>query len=168
MQLIQKRDRIVSTCFNLHRTALQYAFTSLSVLFRRMLILLQTSVDVTQTKKEAHRFYAVLTQLNVKSCELHGDVTQALRYLALQRFRDNEVDVMVRDAVHRDFIAMQSCHVVLEWFLHFVLENFSSTLINQFDKNYPVQVCTDVAARGLDIPGVQTVINAEMPRSAST
>ena len=34
-------------------------------------------------------------QLGVKSCELHGDVTQALRYLALQRFRDNEVDVMV-------------------------------------------------------------------------
>lgn len=76
-----------------------------------------------QTKKEAHRFYAVLTQLGVKSCELHGDVSQALRYLALQRFRDNEVDVMV---------------------------------------------ATDVAARGLDIPGVQTVLNAEMPRSAST
>ena len=48
-----------------------------------------------QTKKDAHRFYAVLTQLGVKSCELHGDVSQALRYLALQRFRDNEVDVMV-------------------------------------------------------------------------
>lgn len=37
----------------------------------------------------------MLMQLGVKSCELHGDVTQALRYLALQRFRDNEVDVMV-------------------------------------------------------------------------
>ena len=43
-------------------------------------------------------------QLGVKSCELHGDVTQALRYLALQRFRDNEVDVMVSASLTR-FIA---------------------------------------------------------------
>lgn len=40
-------------------------------------------------------------QLGVKSCELHGDVTQALRYLALQRFRDNEVDVMVSISLNR-------------------------------------------------------------------
>ena len=31
-----------------------------------------------------------------------------------------------------------------------------------------VMVATDVAARGLDIPLIQTVINAEMPRVAST
>ena len=56
---------------------------------------LNLTITIIQTKMEAHRFYAVLMQLGVKSCELHGDVTQALRYLALQRFRDNEVDVMV-------------------------------------------------------------------------
>ena len=76
-----------------------------------------------ETKREAHRFFLLLTLNGVNACELHGDLGQTQRYLSLQKFRDNKVDVMV---------------------------------------------CTDVAARGLDIPGVQTVINAEMPRSTST
>jgi ATP-dependent RNA helicase DDX27 len=76
-----------------------------------------------ETKHETHRFYTILLLLGIKACELHGDVTQVQRYLALERFRKGEVDVMV---------------------------------------------ATDVAARGLDIPGVQTVLNAEMPRSATT
>lgn len=83
-----------------------------------------------ETKKEAHRFYVLLSLLaaegaaaGVTCVELHGDMTQTMRYLALEKFRTGEVEVMV---------------------------------------------CTDVAARGLDIPRVQTVINAEMPRTAST
>ena len=76
-----------------------------------------------ETKREAHRFFLLLTLNDVNACELHGDLGQTQRYLSLQKFRDNKVDVMV---------------------------------------------CTDVAARGLDIPGVQTVLNAEMPRSTST
>jgi ATP-dependent RNA helicase DDX27 len=75
-----------------------------------------------EMKKNAHRFCALLTLLGVKATELHGDVTQAQRYLALNKFRSGQVDVLV---------------------------------------------ATDVAARGLDIPGVQTVINAEMPRNLS-
>ena len=35
-------------------------------------------------------------------------------------------------------------------------------------KETEVLVATDVAARGLDIPGIRTVVNAEMPRSANT
>ena len=74
---------------------------------------LKTLLLITQTKKEAHRFYAVLMQLGVKSCELHGDVTQALRYLALQRFRDNEVDVMVNSSLTRFLLAN-----LIVWFLN--------------------------------------------------
>lgn len=36
------------------------------------------------------------------------------------------------------------------------------------DGEVDVLVCTDVAARGLDIPRVQAVVNFEMPRSAET
>lgn len=75
-----------------------------------------------EMKRNAHRFCALLNLLKVKAAELHGDVTQAQRYLALEKFRTQQVDVLV---------------------------------------------ATDVAARGLDIPGVQTVINAEMPRNLS-
>jgi ATP-dependent RNA helicase DDX27 len=76
-----------------------------------------------ETKKDAHRFCIILNLLNVKATELHGDISQAQRYLSLQKFKDGLVDVMV---------------------------------------------CTDVAARGLDIQGIQTVLNAEMPRSSTT
>jgi len=75
-----------------------------------------------EMKRNAHRFCALLTLIGIKAVELHGDVTQAQRYMALEKFRRQEADVMV---------------------------------------------ATDVAARGLDIPGVQTVINAEMPRNLS-
>ena len=55
----------------------------------------QRCIVFFETKKDAHRFYAVLVQLGIKACELHGDISQSVRYMALQRFRDNEVDVMV-------------------------------------------------------------------------
>jgi late competence protein required for DNA uptake (superfamily II DNA/RNA helicase) len=42
-----------------------------------------------------NRFYAVLSQMGLRVCELHGNVSQTMRYTALQKFRDNEVDVMV-------------------------------------------------------------------------
>ncbi|RYH23051.1 DEAD/DEAH box helicase [archaeon] len=76
-----------------------------------------------ELKRLAHRFCAILNLLKVRAVELHGDLPQAQRYTALEKFRQGEVDVLV---------------------------------------------ATDVAARGLDIQGVQTVINSEMPRDVST
>lgn len=66
-------------------------------------------------------------QLGVKSCELHGDVTQALRYLALQRFRDNEVDVMVNSSLTRFLLAN-----LIVWFVN--------SSIALFDTSTSVQV----------------------------
>ena len=41
--------------------------------------------------------------------------------------------------------------------------------LQQFTEGHVnIMVATDVAARGLDIPGVQTVVNTEMPRSVNT
>ncbi|KAG1651789.1 putative ATP-dependent RNA helicase DDX27 [Nymphon striatum] len=73
-----------------------------------------------QTKKQAHRMHVLLGLLNIKVGELHGNLSQAQRLDALQKFKEEEVDVLL---------------------------------------------ATDLAARGLDIAGVKTVINFTMPSS---
>lgn len=66
----------------------------------------------------AHRFRILFGIAGLRCDELHGNLTQAQRLLALDRFRRADVDFLL---------------------------------------------CTDLAARGLDIAGVETVINFDMP-----
>lgn len=80
------------------------------------------SIVFFETKKEAHDFYILMKTLDLKVCELHGNLTQPQRDMSLSQFTKGECEILI---------------------------------------------ATDVAARGLDINGVQTVLNAEMPRSES-
>ncbi|KAG1651790.1 putative ATP-dependent RNA helicase DDX27 [Nymphon striatum] len=70
-----------------------------------------------QTKKQAHRMHVLLGLLNIKVGELHGNLSQAQRLDALQKFKEEEVDVLL---------------------------------------------ATDLAARGLDIAGVKTIVTIVM------
>ncbi|XP_025114812.1 probable ATP-dependent RNA helicase DDX27 [Pomacea canaliculata] len=48
-----------------------------------------------QTKVQAHRLHVVLGLLGVNVGELHGNLSQAQRLEALQKFKDNSVDVLL-------------------------------------------------------------------------
>eukprot|EP00894_Picocystis_sp_ML_P004300 jgi/Pico_ML_1/54817/g679.t1 len=76
-----------------------------------------------KTKQQAHRLNLLFGLSGLKASELHGNMTQAQRLEALEKFRNKE----------------------------------SSFLI-----------ATDVAARGLDIIGVKTVINYDSPRDLTS
>lgn len=78
----------------------------------------QNCMVFVETKAMAHHLTILLGLLGIKAGELHGNLKQTDRLLALKRFRDQEIDVLI---------------------------------------------ATDVAARGLDIKGVKTVINYTLP-----
>lgn len=71
-----------------------------------------------RSKKLAHQMRVLFGLLDMRSEELHGDLTQEQRLKALQSFRDGKVDYLM---------------------------------------------ATDLASRGLDIRGIETVINYDMP-----
>ncbi|KAE9549039.1 hypothetical protein FO519_007753 [Halicephalobus sp. NKZ332] len=73
-----------------------------------------------KSKKDCARMHVLLGLLGVKCAQLHGSLSQTVRIQSLQKFKTQEIDVLV---------------------------------------------CTELAARGLDIEGVLTVINMHMPQN---
>ena len=94
-----------------------------------MLVALLTRTFTTQTivffdtKAKAHRMMILCGLCGIQCAELHGNLTQAQRLEALEKFRKGEVEILL---------------------------------------------ATDLAARGLDISRVETVINFEMPNQVET
>ncbi|VDM32126.1 unnamed protein product [Hydatigera taeniaeformis] len=97
------------------------------------------------TKKDCHRIHILLGLMGVKCAELHGDMNQAQRLEALRRFTDAEV--LKSEAIEKAGMepsGVQGCSV---------------------PPPADVLLASDLAARGLDIPSVQTVINYKLPKT---
>ncbi|RHY24951.1 hypothetical protein DYB32_008602 [Aphanomyces invadans] len=91
-----------------------------------------------ETKKHAHRMMILFGLAGIKAAELHGDLTQKER-LEVQSSRT---------------LGTQLIHVQ-------ALQSFR-------DGTADILLCTDIAARGIDVEGVHAVINYQMPKDVTT
>ncbi|KAK9164505.1 hypothetical protein Syun_005407 [Stephania yunnanensis] len=124
-------------------------FTSKAIIFRLKLTLYWFhDSGGSGTKQAAHRLKILFGLAGLKAAELHGNLTQVQRLEALELFRKQEVDFLIATDVAARKLP-----------LDFVLPNcFISDDILQ----------DDTLSEGLDIIGVQTVINFACPRDLTS
>lgn len=91
-----------------------------------------------RSKVGAHRMKILFELFGLKADELHGDLSQEMRLTALKRFKEGEVAFLLATD----------------------LASVSSQVTSSAEKE-----TDDISQRGLDIKGIETVINFEMPRS---
>ncbi|GIQ83565.1 hypothetical protein KIPB_004910 [Kipferlia bialata] len=80
----------------------------------------ERAIVFVRTKKSAHLLTAFLQALSLSVDEMHGDLSQAQRLSALDRFEDGTIKALI---------------------------------------------CTDLASRGIDVAGVEAVIEFDMART---
>ncbi len=137
-----------------------------------------TNQDVLNT---AYKFNSVPTELRVSEDSLLVDQIDHKLAMVSSNEKMGLLVKTIRD--HGDAYALVFCntkfqtHIVAEWLMSMdfkakaisggLSQNKRTRLIKDFrSKKITILVCTDVAARGLDIKDVNLVINYDLPQSA--
>ncbi|CUE71040.1 ATP-dependent DEAD/DEAH box RNA helicase, putative [Bodo saltans] len=130
----------------------------------------------TKYRTTAHRLHKVFQVLGLKSAELQGNQLQEERFEALRQFSSGDVTYLFCTDVASRGLDIKGIATVINFDLPPTLTAYihrvgrtarigeagtAASLEKKKDVTY--LFCTDVASRGLDIKGIATVINFDLP-----
>ena len=140
--------------------------------------LLFSATISTEISRLSHKYMHDAVQVSAKSYvdpsklkQVYYDVADGLKFSLLVHFlkKDHSGLIMVFCGTRRntDFVAKNlKAHGITTLAIHggFTQAKRSATMKDFHSQNFDVLVCTDVAARGLDIKGVSHVYNYDIPK----